>query len=106
MITEDRIDKNEKNLLLTSGLVSDRRDREACIGCVQVLIAQEVDPLGILSAQAHLEDFFSLFATEVRLYELTGAGALAIAIANDVTLTWLDNPYQGADLRAAIIARL
>ena len=52
------------------------------------------------------EALFTAFLSEWMLYLLTGSSALATAITNDTTLSWLDLDASGQTIRARLINRL
>lgn len=53
-----------------------------------------------------IETLFSTFAAEWSLYILIGSDALSTAIANDVSIAWLDTVVGGKTVRTRIIERL
>lgn len=60
-------------------------------------------------AVTKLDELFATFAAEWSLYAITGSLAIATAIENDTTLTWLDTVYppgSGVTIRERLLNRL
>jgi hypothetical protein len=75
---------------------------------IQADLATFAQGLGQTETQtaAKLETLFSTFPSQWTLYLLVGSTAINSAIANDVTIGWLDFDVNGTPLRERILNRL
>ena len=93
-------------------LVSDLVDQEWARKIVVATITRDLAVFAVTSGQtraqtsAKIEQLFSTFAGEWSLYILAGSDALKTALANDVTIAWLDTDVNGTPLRTRLINRL
>ena len=86
----------------------DRRDREHVVVKIQHDLASFAVSRGYSQNQtaAALDTLFNTFATEWVLFLLVGSTVIKNAIADDVTIPWLDTNIGGKTLRERLIDRL
>jgi len=96
----------DEDLLLR--IRSQRNRRGKTLIRVAVDLTRLATQLGQTGTQARekVEALFRTFVKEVYLYEILGTDDLAVAIAADTTLAWLNVDVSGLTIRQRLVNRL